>query len=218
MLAAIKPILLEDDQSSYSRILAENISEERNSSRLDNEQAIRSTEAACLRASKSFNSSTSSRPLSNIFCSFSFKKRLCWRRRRNLACLTRASSLAIRACSFAASYAASISTSSRSSFARALSIAEKLTTGTAGQYFLPLRIYSKHLLDSIDIRYSFYTRIYLTQDTIALTIPLVIRDDKLIRAQNFREDIEHGRTSSSKTKNGRKRGSIYYEPGLIPDR
>ena len=120
----------------------------KNSFKEVDEAAIRSTDKAFFRSSRRSSSSTSSRPLSNIFCSFSLRNFFYWRRRFSLDCWVRASSLA-------ASQAASAFTSSFFKRSKALLMLSKLTTGSAGSHRFPVRTYSLYFRDKEDKRHSF---------------------------------------------------------------
>ena len=106
---------------------------------------------------KRFNSFTSLRALSNIFCSRSFKKRFCSRRRFNFDNFERASSFAI-------SHAISIFNFSRFNFFIALSMSSKWIIDFVNSYFFSTRIHFSHFRDKKNKRHFFWSRAQRVQN------------------------------------------------------
>ena len=98
--------------------------------------------------SRRSSSSTSSKPLLNIFCSYCLRNFFCCLNRLSFNYFSRARLLA-------ASQATLASIFLRSSFSIAALIPKKLTTGSVGSHFLPTRIHSLYFFDSEERRYSF---------------------------------------------------------------
>ena len=149
----------------------------------------------------SFSRSSSfilSRPLSNICYSFCLRNFFYCRKRFNFACFSRASSLA-------ASQAASAAASSYSRRSIALLIPPKLTIGSAGSHFFPVRTHSPHFFDNDDSRHDFCCRAHRIQATIAIIPRRFTCSARDKRCEVFREDIG----SSLRTKKKKEGGSCY---------
>ena len=116
----------------------------------------------CSRSFKRSNSFTFESSLSNIFCSFSRRKRFCFLSLCSLA-------KEVRNCSVAINWIASTFISFSSSFANARSIASKFTIETTNSHFFFVRIHFAHFLDKEDKRHFSCRKAHLWQNIITMT-------------------------------------------------
>ena len=135
----------------------------------------------CSRFFKRFNFFTFENFLSNIFCSFSRRKRFCFLSRCSLT-------KKARNCFVAINWVVFIFIFSSSSFVNARSIASKFIIETTSSHFFLLRMHFAHFLNKEDKRHFNCRRAHLWQDIIVVTPLNLTRRYSCSRREDMRHD------------------------------
>ena len=143
--------------------------------KLKAKEKVRSIFATLFKFFKHFNSFTSDKFISNIFCFFCLKNFFCWQSRFNLICFVRKISMIKRLCSKTVFQTVSVFSFARFNFIIIQSMKLKSITKTEDSAFLSRLTHSEHFLRNKDKRHCFYLTAQRTQ-----TIIIIIRQVELI--------------------------------------